>query len=206
MNAGMSPEDLAAGLANRALAREDWARTRLAAFAGRSFALAAGPLSATFAIGSDGALAPAPSGAAPALTVTTSPFSLPLLASDPSRWSELVENDGDPALAATLGELAQTFPWVVERALASAFGPIAGQAIADAGRSLLGVPVALSKHAVSSLGEFAAESEVVARRADFDAFSCGTAEAEARVDALAERIAAIESTGPRPRRRPKAVT
>lgn len=150
MNAGMSPEDLAAGLANRALAREDWARAKLAAFAGRSFALTAGPLSATFAIGSDGALAPAPAGAAPALTVTTSPFSLPLIASDPARWSELVENDGDPALAATLGELAQTFPWVVERALASAFGPIAGQAIADAGRSLLGVPAALSKHAASS--------------------------------------------------------
>lgn len=206
MNAGMSPEDLAAGLANRALAREDWARTRLAAFAGRSFALAAGPLSATFAIGSDGVLAPAPSGAAPALTVTTSPFSLPLLASDPSRWSELVENDGDPALAATLGELAQTFPWVVERALASAFGPIAGQALADAGRTLLGVPAVLSKHAASSLGQFAVESDAIARRADFDALSCGTAEAEARVDALAARIAAIEAPAHRPRRRPKQVT
>lgn len=202
----MSPEDLAAGLANRALASEDWARAKLAAFAGQGFALAAGPFSATFVIGNDGALARAPAGAAVALTVTTSPLSLPELAADPVRWNDLVKNDGDPALASTLADLARTFPWVVERTLASAFGPIAGQAIADAGRSLLGIPAALSKHAASSVGEFAAESGMVARRADFDAFSCGTAEAEARVDALAGRIAAIESSGHRPRRRPKAVT
>lgn len=205
MNFGTSPEDLAAGLANRALAREEWARTKLGAHAGRSFALTAGPFSATFAIGDDGALAAASAGTTPALTVTTSPLSLPALAADPTRWGELVKNDGDPALAATLEELAQTFPWVVERALASVFGPIAGQALADAGRTLLGVPAALSKHAASSVGQFAAETEAVARRSDFDAFSCGTAEAEARVDALAERIAAFESSE-RPRRRPKKVT
>lgn len=206
MNVGMSPEALAAGLANRALAREDWARAKLATFAGRSFALCAGPLSATFVVGDDGALATGASGAAPSLTVTTSPLSLPALAADPSRWGELVRNDGDPALAATLEELAQAFPWVVERALASAFGPIAGQALADAGRTLLGVPAALSKHAASSLGQFAVESDAIARRADFDALSCGTAEAEARVDALAARIAAIEAPAHRPRRRPKQVT
>lgn len=202
----MSPEDLAADLANRALASEDWARAKLAAFAGQSFTLTAGPFSATFAIGDDGAIASAPAGAAPSLRVTTSPLSLPELAADPARWNELVKNDGDPALASTLADLARTFPWVVERALASAFGPIAGQAIADAGRTLLGIPAALSKHAASSVGAFAAESGMVARRADFDAFSCGSAEAEARVDALAKRIAAIESSVHRPRRRPKAVT
>lgn len=205
MNVGMSPEAFAAGLANRALAGEDWAKSKLAGYAGRSFVLAAGPFRATFAIGEDGAIVPASSGT-PALTVTTSPLSLPLLASDPKRWNELVTNDGDPGLGALLGELAQTFPWIVERALASAFGPIAGQALADAGRTLLGVPSALSRHVASSLGQFAAESESVARRSDFDAFSCGTAEAEARVDALAERIAAIESSGRRTHRRPKKVT
>lgn len=200
-----SPDEFAAGLANRALARDDWARTKLAAFAGRSFALNAGPFSATFLIDEHGKLEAAPAGAAPSLTATTSPLSLPALAADPTRWGELVRHDGDPALAATLEELARTFPWVVERALASVFGPIAGQALADAGRTLLGVPATLSRHAASSLGQFAAETEAVARRADFDALSCGTAEAEARIDALAHRIAAIESDG-RPHRRAKKVT
>ncbi len=203
MNVGMSPEDLAAGLANRALAREDWARAKLLAYAGRSFALTAGPFAATFRIGEDGSLAAARDGAAPSLTVSTSPLSLPALAADPTRWAELVRNDGDPALAKTIEELAQTFPWVVERALASVFGPIAGQALADAGRTLLGVPAALSRHAASSAGQFAAETGVVARRADFDAFSCGTAEAEARIDALALRIAAIEGREGGSRRRKK---
>lgn len=206
MTAAVSPEALAAGLANRALAREDWARAKLAAFAGRGFALTAGPLSASFSISDGGVLVSAPSGSAPDLTLTTSPLSIPALAADPSRWSELVLHDGDPALATTLEELAQAFPWVIERSLASAFGPIAGQALADAGRTLLGVPGALSRHAASSLGQFAVESDAVARRADFDALSCGTAEAEARVDALAARIAAIESPAHRPRRRSKQVT
>jgi ubiquinone biosynthesis protein UbiJ len=103
-----------------------------------------------------------------------------------------VRADGDQALAATLESIAQTFPWFVERALARAFGPIAGQAIADAGRTLLAIPAAVSHQAAAGVAQFASEADAVAHRGDFAAFSCGTVEAEERVAALAARIAALE--------------
>jgi ubiquinone biosynthesis protein UbiJ len=187
-----SPEALAADAANRALAGEAWARDQLRAHAGAVVAVDCGPLSSAYVVRDDGTFAVAPAGAVASLRLTISPLGLPALVAEPSRWRQQVRAEGDQALAATLEAIAQTFPWFVERAFARVFGPIAGQALADAGRTLLSIPAAVSHQAAASAGQFAAEADVVAHRGDFAAFSCGTAEAEARVDALAARIAAIE--------------
>jgi ubiquinone biosynthesis protein UbiJ len=189
---GRSPEALAADAANRALQGEAWAREQLAAHAGGVLTIASGPFASTFSILGDGAFAEAPAGAVPTLTLTISPLAMPALAAEPSRWRSTVRADGDQALAATLESIAQTFPWFVERALARAFGPIAGQAIADAGRTLLAIPAAVSHQAAAGVAQFASEADAVAHRGDFAAFSCGTVEAEERVAALAARIAALE--------------
>ena len=82
--------DPAAGpahLANRALADQDWAREKLAPFAGRSFSLRLGPLLATWTIGPDGTFASAAAGAPVDLTLTLSPLSVPAFLADPSRWN-----------------------------------------------------------------------------------------------------------------------
>ena len=101
---------------NRALERESWAREKLAAHAGRTVRLAVGPLDRTIAIGADGRLSAAAQ--APDLTLAISPLRLPNLLAAPERWNELVTTTGDPALAATLAELALTLPWFVEQTLA----------------------------------------------------------------------------------------
>lgn len=203
---GRSPEALAAEAANRALDGETWARDQLAAHAGRVVAVVSGPLAAAFTIQDDGTFSAAPAGAVADLTLTVSPLALPALAAEPSRWRESVRADGDQALAATLESIAQTFPWFVERAFARVFGPIAGQAIADAGRTLLSIPAAMSHQAAAGVAQFASEADVVAHRGDFAAFSCGTVEAEERVAALAARIAALEEGGAPLRKRAKKVT
>ncbi|MFI4924697.1 MAG: hypothetical protein ACHQJ7_06080 [Vicinamibacteria bacterium] len=203
---GRSPEALAAEAANRALHGETWARDQLAAHAGRVVAVVSGPLAAAFTIQDDGTFSAAPAGAVADLTLTVSPLALPALAAEPSRWRESVRADGDQALAATLESIAQTFPWFVERAFARVFGPIAGQAIADAGRTLLSIPAAMSHQAAAGVAQFASEADVVAHRGDFAAFSCGTVEAEERVAALAARIAALEEGGAPLRKRAKKVT
>ena len=200
-----SPDALAAQAANRALHGEAWARDQLRAHAGSVFAIDSGPFTSTFVVRDDGTFAPAPAGATVALRLAIPPLAMPALAAEPSRWRQQVRAEGDQALAATLEAIAQTFPWFVERAFARAFGPIAGQAIAEAGRTLLSIPAAMSHQAAAGVGQLAAEADVVAHRGDFAAFSCGTAEAEARVDALAARIAALEQSGVR-RKRPKPVT
>ena len=142
MTRGKSPAALAAGVVNRTLAGEHWAREKLAAHAGKIFALESGPLSASYAIGDDGSLAVAAAGAAPSVTLAVSPLALPVLAADPLRWPSLVSGEGDPKLAAAIEELASTFPWFVERAFAAALGPVVGQKVAgreapvDPGRDL----------------------------------------------------------------------
>ena len=203
---GRSPEALAAEAANRALNGETWARDQLAAHAGRAVAFSSGPFLATFAIQDDGTFAAAPGGAVADLTLTVSPLALPALAAEPSRWRASVRADGDQALAATVESIAQTFPWFVERAFARAFGPIAGQALADVGRTLLAIPAAMSHQAAAGVAQFASEADAVAHRSDFAAFSCGTVEAEERVAALAARIAALEVESAPLRKRAKKVT
>ena len=200
-----SPEALAAEAANRALHGETWARDQLRAHAGSVVTVDSGPFAAAFAVRDDGTFAPAPDGAVASLRLAVSPFALPAIAAEPSRWRQDVRAEGDQALAATLESIAQTFPWFVERVFARVFGPIAGGALADAGRTLLAIPAAVSHQAAAGVSQLATETDAVAHRGDFAAFSCGTAEAEARVDALAARIAALE-TAPVRRKAPKRVT
>ena len=116
--------DPAIGFANRVLEREDWARERLAAHAGRAVRIICGPMASTLFIAPSGMLSPAHG--VPDLTLSISPLKVPTLLAHPERWSELVAAEGDAALAATLSDLARTLPWFVEEALASVLGPLIG--------------------------------------------------------------------------------
>jgi ubiquinone biosynthesis accessory factor UbiJ len=176
---------------NRALEGESWARDKLALHAGRTMRLALGPVARTFAVDADGRLSV--SEAAPDLTLAMSPLRLPTLLAQPERWSELVAAEGDPALAATLAELALTLPWFVERTLSRLLGPIAGQQVADAGRRLLALPEYAAQRFGDSLGRYVAdETRLAVGAAEARAFAADIAATAAAVDALAARIVALE--------------
>jgi ubiquinone biosynthesis protein UbiJ len=177
----------AASFANRALAGEDWARERLAAHAGRKLSIVAGPAAMTLAIQADGSLADTAD--APDLTLTIPPLRLPALLARPERWNELVGASGDAGLATTIGELAQTLPWFVERALARAFGPIIGAPLAEAGRRLLALPGYASDRFTASFASYVREEAgLVTGAREANDFSTQVAALAARVDALGERI------------------
>ncbi len=189
----------AAALANRALEREDWARERLAAHAGRTLRIVAGPAALTLAVNADGSFADTE--AAPDLTLTIAPLRLPALLARPERWNELVVAAGDPALAATIGELAQTLPWFVERALARVFGPIIGAQVADAGRQLLALPGYAAQRAGASLASYATdEADLITGAHAATDFAGEVAALAARVDALAERVERLAAPAPAKRR------
>jgi ubiquinone biosynthesis protein UbiJ len=189
--------DPTARFANQMLERETWARQRLAVHAGRTFVLVATPVVAPFRIGETGLLESYALADGPAdLRLMVQPWSVPGLLADPSRWNDVVRSEGDPALAATLRELAQTAPFWIEQFLSRWLGPIAGQRMADAGRHALAFPEhafeRLSDNVLSYLREqtglvasgeearvFADQSAVLALRVnDF----------EARLNALAARL------------------
>lgn len=190
---------VAAGLANRALAREDWARERLAAHAGRKLSIVAGPAALTMVVEADGSFADTED--APDLTLTIPAWRVPALLARPERWNEVVVAAGDAGLASTIGELAQTLPWFVERSLARVFGPIVGTQMADAGRRLLALPGYAAERAGASVASYASEEAqlVTGTRAGGD-FAAQVAALAARVDALGERIDRLAKPPPAKRR------
>jgi len=189
----------AAALANRALAREDWARERLATHAGRKFRIVAGPAALTLAINADGSFADTEE--APDLTLTIPPLRWPALMARPERWSELVVAAGDTGLASTIGELAQTLPWFIERSFARVFGPIVGAQLAETGRRLLALPGYAAERVGSSFASYASdEAGLVSGVRAGGEFAAEVAALSARVDALGERIDRLAKPAPAKRR------
>jgi ubiquinone biosynthesis protein UbiJ len=184
---------LSTGPLNRLLEREPWARERLAACAGRTFLVRAGPMTSLYRIGPHGALEAIPqAGVTPDVALTVSPLDLPAFLADPRRFGELVETTGDGQLASVLAGLAQTLPWFVEQAFARALGPIAGQRIADAGRRALAFPEYAARRVAANVATFARdEAQVLAHPADLRALAEDAARLDARVDVLDARIAAL---------------
>jgi ubiquinone biosynthesis protein UbiJ len=192
---------LASGAFNRVLADEPWARDRLAAHAGRAFALRVGPLKSEFRIDGHGALEAAPAvGTTPDLVVTLSPFTVPAFLANPARWSEFVTEEGDVELGGTLKELAQTLPWFVEKLCARTLGPIVGQRVADAGRRMLELPEYATKRIGANVGSYARdEVEVLAHPMDMQSLRDEAAALDTRIDALTARIDALAAHLPEKR-------
>ena len=157
------------------------------------FVVAVGPLSTALRIDDSGRLDRNDlAGLAPDLTLTLSPLGVPSFLANPARWNEFVTEAGDPALAATLKDLAQTLPWFAEQTFAEAFGPIVGQRVADAGRRLLAFPEYAAGRLGESLASYARdEAALVAGAGHLRDFTQSTAALTARVEALASRIDAL---------------
>jgi len=186
------PADGPAGIANRMLADQSWARDKLASVAGRVFSLAVGPVSARWRIEGDGQLAAAPRDASVDLRLSLSPFSVPSFLADPSRWNELVREEGDVELGGVLKDLARTMPWFVEETFGKAFGPVLGQRVADAGRRLLAFPEYATGRIAQSAGSYARdEAGLIATGRDFRQWQEQIDVVAARVDALAARVDAL---------------
>jgi ubiquinone biosynthesis protein UbiJ len=194
---GLGPTTLAPALVNRALEHEAWAQTSLASHAGRTFAIVVGPATTRLRIDAAGKVEAAPrDGSAPDLSLTLSALSVPSFLADPRRWDEFVVAVGDEALAATLKGLAETLPWFVERAFASALGPIVGQRFADAGRRLLAFPGYAASHVGESVASYARDEVRLAATGtdartfleDVEAIALRVEAAAARLDALAARL------------------
>jgi ubiquinone biosynthesis protein UbiJ len=198
----LDPAVLGSGIVNRLLARETWARDKLALHAGRVFGVTVGPAAANFRIAADGSLESAPlADVVPDLRLGVSPLRLPSFLADPRQWSEYVVEDGDAELGGTLKELAQTLPWFIEQAFAEALGPIAGQRAADAGRRLLTFPGYASERVSESIARDAHdESDLLAHGGELRTLAAQTEELVLRVDGLAARVAALSKrmSGVRP--------
>jgi ubiquinone biosynthesis protein UbiJ len=189
----LDPATVPAEVANRVLAREQWARDCLAAHGGRAFKVIIGPFISTMQIDGSGTIeSVAALDRAADLSLTISPFAMPAFLADPKRWDEFVREEGDAALAVTLKGLAETLPWFVERAFAQALGPVAGRFIADTGRRMLAFPDYAGARMGDSLASYIRDEAALAvTSSQAGGFSDEVAETAARVEALAQRVGAL---------------
>ena len=186
------PAEGPAGIANRMLADQSWARDKLASVAGRVFSLTVGPLTARWRVEVDGRVAAAPRDASVDLRLSMSPLSVPAFLADPTRWNSLVREDGDAELGGVLKDLARTMPWFVEETFGKALGPVLGQRVADAGRRLLAFPEYAADRLAQSVGSYARdEAGLMVTGRDFRSWQQGIDEVAARIDALAQRVDAL---------------
>ena len=189
----LDPATVPAEVANRVLAREQWARDCLAAHSGRAFKVIIGPFISTMQIDGSGTIeSVAALDRAADLSLTISPFAMPAFLADPKRWDEFVREEGDAALAVTLKGLAETLPWFVERAFAQALGPVTGRFIADTGRRMLAFPDYAGARMGDSLASYIRDEAALAvTSSQAGGFSDEVAETAARVEALAQRVGAL---------------
>lgn len=172
---------------NRLLDAEDWARERLAPFAGETVELRAPPLPALrFAIVAGGRLAP---GESATLTLTLQPESLPALLQGEEHFMRTVGIDGNAQLAREVLHLARHLRWDAEEDLSRLVGDAAAHRLAGLARDFAAWQLDAGSRLAASLMEYAQEEgRLLAPRAGYGAFAADVAELRDALERLEKRI------------------
>jgi ubiquinone biosynthesis protein UbiJ len=176
---------------NRLLAAEEWARARLAPFAGETVELRAPPLPALrLRILEGGSVEPG--GAGPDLTMSLKPELFIALARGEEHAMRAVEVQGDARLAAEVLVLARHLRWDAEEDLSRLVGDVAAHRVAEAGRAFAAWHLDAAQRLASAIADYASEEKrLLARRPDLEALAESVArlrDAIARLDKRVERL------------------
>ncbi len=179
--------DAALALLNRLLARERWARDRLAPFAGRSARIECGPFVVQFGVVDGGTLAAAV--AEPAVTISMDAAALPQALLDPKAIMRNVRLSGDAEFAQTLSYVLQNLRPEPEEELSRFVGDAAAQRIVGFLRAAFAqAQEAGSRLATTAADYFVAENPLLVARSEAEAFARDVAALRDAVERLAKRI------------------
>lgn len=173
---------------NHLLAGEQWARERLAAFAGKAAELRlGGTITVGLLIGDQGLCELALDGVEPAVTIELPVDSLAgLLAGDQAAVFSSAKISGSVDLAEALGFVLRNLRWDVEHDLAQVVGDIVARRAVQFAGSFARWHTGSSTRLVESVAEYLREDAgVLARRSEVEQF-CGG------VDALRDDLARFE--------------
>ena len=176
---------------NHLLAAEEWARARLAPFAGASIEVRNPPFPALrFLILTDGTVEAG--GGAPALTVTLGPQAVLELARGREHFMRAIEVAGDPALAAEVRLLVRHLRWDAEEDLSRLVGDIAAHRLAEAGRAFLAWHSDAARRLSESLADYAVdEKRLLVANAEMASFAAVLARLRDAVERLEKRVARL---------------
>ncbi|HEU4441995.1 MAG TPA: SCP2 sterol-binding domain-containing protein [Burkholderiales bacterium] len=178
-------------LLNRLLAAEDWARQRLAPFAGEIVELRAAPLpTLRLRILAGGTVEAG--GAEPSLTMTLKPELLVALARGEEHAMRAVDVQGNARLAAEVFLLARHLRWDLEEDLSRLFGDVVAHRLAGAARAFAAWHVDAAQRVAGALVDYATEEKkMLVRRAELETLAQPLAQlrdAIARLDKRLERL------------------
>lgn len=172
---------------NHVLSQHEWARQRLAPYAGQTLVLRLPPLpDLRFTIRDDGLLKSAERGAAAELSVLIKPAAVPLLlARDPGAMRD-IEFSGSAELGQVMQHLFQNLEWDYEEDLSRLFGDVLAHRFAHAGRELFAWQREAGLRIAQNFAEYWTEEQpLIARRSDLARFN-------ADVDTLRDDVARLE--------------
>jgi ubiquinone biosynthesis protein UbiJ len=177
----------AAAVLNRMLAREPWARERLAQFGGRSARLQALPFSVQVGIDADGSFVA--DAATPAVTLGIDAAALPQVLLDPKVALRNVRLDGDGEFAQVLSDVLQKLRPEPEEELARFVGDAAAVRLVALLRSaLVAAREAGSRLASTTADYLVAENPMLVGREEMTAFAEQVTKLRDDVERLAKQI------------------
>ncbi len=181
------PSSAAAAVLNRMLARESWAKTVLAPFAGRSARLQALPFSVQLGIVADGSFA-ADAGA-PTVTLGVDASALPQVLLDPKAALRNVRLEGDAEFAQVLSNVLQKLRPEPEEELARFVGDAAAVRIVALLRAALaGAREAGSRLAATTADYLVAENPMLVSRPEMTTFAEQVTRLRDDVERLAKQL------------------
>lgn len=176
----------AAAAINYLLRGAAWARDELRRFAGKTARFDLAPLALALSVEESGEVAPAATGAMPAVTIKLTPgLMLRLAARDEAAWRE-IEAAGDADFATAINHVARNLRWDVEEDLSRVFGDIAAHRMAESGRTLQRWGEQALENTGRSFAEYWTEEQpLIAGRRDLEEFNRA-------VDELRDDVARLE--------------
>src|SRR4051812_7122306 len=193
---GMFDQGAATAL-NHLLAREDWARNKLAPFAGEVVELRLPPMPALrLAITQGGLAATAEAGAETTLTLSGKPGLLAALSKGEEHVMRAVEISGNARLATEILELLRYLRWDVEEDLSRVVGDVVAHRVVGTARQFAAWQADAGRRLAENVMEYAIEERrLVVAREEFDAFAAEVAALRDDLDRLQQRVERHRKSG-----------
>ena len=179
---------------NHLMRQNSWACERLRPYAGKIVRLTLPPLELTLLIDGLGEFSPTPTGSVPDASIALTPSAALRLWWQPEPPPELMDLQGDPALATLLAEILRSLQWDAEEDLSRIVGDIPAHQLSRAGQHIAQELRRQAWSLASQLAEYWLEEQpLLAKQRHFDALNAGIADLQATLDRLEHRITHLEN-------------
>lgn len=174
---------------NHLLAREPWARERLAKHGGKLAVFDAGVASVRLKVAADGLVESAGGDEAAQVTIRVKLSDLPLIVQNRERAFSYVQIEGDADFANTISQLSETLRWEAEEDLGKLIGDVAAVRVVGGVRAALDAAITTQKKLAENVAEyFLEENPLLVRPQAVSDFSNEVTKLRDDVERLAKRI------------------